>query len=106
MTLIQNDHIPHALTPTEIRECRMKAALYIFFSVIILIFGSLFVGPPGFTGKVWPTFAAICLTAWGMGWYAISKGYSRSIGIALGILWWIGLIILWLMKDKYKSQST
>jgi hypothetical protein len=105
MSPVQNENIPQALTPPEIRECRTKAALYIFFSVLILIFGSLFVAPPGFTGKVWPTFTAICLTAWGMGWYALSKGYTRSTGMALGILWWIGLVVLWLLKDKYKSAK-
>lgn len=105
MTLVQNEHIPHALTPTEIRECRMKASLYIFFSVIILIFGSLFVGSPGLTGKLWPTCASIIIAAQGTRWYAVSKGYSRRVGLALGILWWIGLVILWLMKDKYKSPK-
>lgn len=83
----------------------MKAALYIFFSILILIFGGLFVGPPGLTGKVWSTCAAIILTAWGMGWYAVSKGYARSVGLTLGILWWIGLVILWLLKDKYKRPK-
>ncbi len=104
MNWLQEENIP-PLTPTEIMEYRKKAALYIFFSVIILIFGSLFAGPPGFTGNVWQTFAAICLTAVGMGWYAVSKGYRRRIGLALGILWWIGLIMLWLMKDRYKSAK-
>lgn len=105
MTLIQDETLPRALTTTEIRECRKKAALYIFFSVIVFIFGMLFVGPHGFTAKGWPTLAAIILTAQGAGWYAVSKGYRRSIGLALGILGWVGLVILWLLKDKYKSAK-
>jgi len=93
--------MPNPPASEEIKRYREKATIYIFFGVIIFVF-SLFVAP---NARGILTFVAICLAAWGMGWYAVSKGYRRRIGIALGILSWIGLIILWLMKDRYKLPT-
>jgi hypothetical protein len=96
--------MPQSPTSEEIKRYREKAAIYIFVGVIIFAF-SLLAALLGSSAQGLLTFVAICLTAWGMGWYAVSKGYLRSIGVLLGALLWIGLVILWLMKDRYKLPS-
>jgi small-conductance mechanosensitive channel len=40
----------------------------------------------------------------GLGYYAKSKGYSAMLGL-LGLLSWLGLIILAVLPDKMKQQS-
>jgi formylmethanofuran dehydrogenase subunit B len=37
---------------------------------------------------------------WGMGLYAVSKGYSRNLGFLLGLINWVGVIILFCLNDN------
>ena len=81
--------MPNPPASEEIKSYRVKATIYIFFGAIIFAFS--FLAPLfGSSAQGLLTFVAICLTAWGMGWYAKSKGYRRNIGVLLGTLLWIG----------------
>ena len=83
---------------------RNKAILFMVFSVLVLILGSLIVFASGqFQGL--QTIAAIIIFAWGLGWYSLSKGYSRSLGLLLGALSWLGLLILFFLDDKTIIRS-
>jgi hypothetical protein len=94
------------LTPEQIKKYRKKATLYIVISILVLIFGTLLISRLDPSYKGLQTIVAIILMAWGMGWYSISKGYSRSLGLFLGFLSWIGLIILYFLEDKNKPVTT
>lgn len=102
-----NDRPVKLDTPTDIEAYRKQATIWIFASVIVLIFGTIIIRmiEPGFYG--FQTILSIAVMAHGMGYYAMSKGYSRVLGLALGLLSWIGLIILFCMKDRsvYGSDS-
>jgi len=83
-----------------------KATLYIVVSILVLIFGTLLTSKLEQSSNGVQTIVAIIVMAWGMGWYSISKGYSRSLGLLLGLLSWIGLILLYFLEDKNKPATT
>ncbi len=100
------DQVKFILTPEQVKKYRKKATLYIVISIIVLIFGTLLISRLDQSLKGLQTIAAIIVMAWGMGWYSISKGYSRSLGLLLGLLSWIGLIILYFLENKNKPVTT
>jgi hypothetical protein len=87
-------------SPTDIEAYHKLATIYIVASPLIIIFGFILDSLIGSNLYGILTLLAIIVMAWGMGYYAMSKGYDRRTGLALGILSWIGLIILYQMKDK------
>ena len=97
------DIVKPTVSPDQKGKYRKKATIYIVISVIVLIFGTILVYKLEQDFKGLQTIAFIIIMAWGMGWYAVSKGYSRSLGLLLGILNWIGLSILYFLKDKNKQ---
>ena len=94
------------LTPEQIKRYRKKATIYIVTSLLVLIFGTILNSGFDQSYTVFQTIMIIIVMAWGMGWYSISKGYSRSLGLILGLLTWIGLIILYFLADKNKPVTT
>jgi len=100
------DIVKPTVSPDQKEKYRKKATIYIVISVIVLIFGTILVSKLGQDFKGLQTIASIIIMAWGMGWYAVSKGYSLSLGLLLGILSWIGLIILYFLKDKNKQIAS
>ena len=40
-----------------------------------------------------------------MGLYAVSKGYSRNLGFLLGLINWVGVIILFCLNDNDEQLS-
>ena len=103
---VEMEQVKSTFTPEQIKKYRRKATLYIVLSIIVLILGTPLVSWLGQDFKGLQTIAAIIVMAWGMGWYSISKGYSRSLGLLLGLLSWIGLIILYFLEDKNKHVTT
>lgn len=97
------EHVKSSYNPEQIKKYRKKATLYIVISIFVLIFGTLLVFQLGQNFRGLQIIVAIIVMAWGMGWYSISKGYSRSLGILLGLLSWMGLIILYSLEDKTKQ---
>jgi hypothetical protein len=100
------DQAKFILSPEQVKKYRKKATLYIVVSILVLIFGTLLISKLDQSYKGLQTIVAIIVMAWGMGWYSISKGYSRSLGLLLGLLSWIGLIILYFLEDKNKPVTT
>ena len=103
---VEMEQVKSTFTPEQIKKYRRKATLYIVISILVLVLGTLLVSTLGQDFKGLQTIAAIIVMAWGMGWYSISKGYSRSLGLLLGLLSWIGLIILYFLEDKNKHVIT
>lgn len=91
--------------PEQIKKYRRKATIYIVVSILVLILGTFLVFELGRGFNGLQTIAAIIVMAWGMGWYSISKGYSRSLGLLLGLLSWIGFIILYFLEDKNRDVT-
>jgi len=91
------------ITSGEIKKYRKKATIWIVISVAMLILSSILIVNTDSYLNQYLLLLCIAAMAWGMGWYSISKGYNRSLGLLLGILSWIGLIILYVLEDKYKS---
>ena len=103
---VEMEQVKSTFAPEQIKKYRRKATLYIVISILVLVLGTLLVPRLGQDFKGLQTIAAIIVMAWGMGWYSISKGYSRSLGLLLGLLSWIGLIILYFLEDKNKHVTT
>lgn len=91
------------ITINEIKKYRKKANIFILTGVVILILSIVLMTNIDLNLNGYPILLSIAVMAWGMGWYSISKGYSRSLGLLLGVLSWIGLIILYVLEDKYKT---
>jgi len=82
---------------------RKKARIYIWICVGTIFLWALFAQySEYFRNIIIPILPILAFASFslGMGWFSISKGYSRGTGLVLSIFSWIGLIVIYVLEDK------
>ncbi len=84
---------------------RKIAILYIWISIFMFISGSALAHNSNSIIVQYLIIGSFVILFWGMGLYAVSKGYSRSLGFLLGLVNWLGLIVLFFLNDNDEQLS-
>lgn len=90
-----------------LRAQQKRAAIGIPGGIAAIVVGRIILSARGDGPEILGFFVAICgLLAfwWGCVQLAVAKGYSPWLGAALGLLNFIGIIILGVLPDKHKTM--
>jgi hypothetical protein len=87
------------------KKYRKTATLYIWISVFMFISGSALAHNSNSIIIKFLLVGSFGILFWGMGLYAVSKGYSRYLGFLLGLINWVGVIILFCLNDNDEQLS-